>query len=63
MGKKKPDTLALVVGHAAVGIVAAYATAKVAKAIGPSILLGVIAILLHAELDAPVSQALSDAGL
>jgi hypothetical protein len=44
-------------------VLTAYVTAKVAKAIGPSIFLGVVAIILHAAMDAPVSQALSDAGL
>lgn len=63
MAKRQPDNVALVVGHAAVGVLTAYVTAKVAKAIGPSIFLGVVAIILHAAMDAPVSQALSDAGL
>jgi hypothetical protein len=63
MGKKKPDTLALVVGHVVVGVAATWLTAKIAKSIGPSILLGVVAVILHAALDAPVSQVASDLGL
>jgi hypothetical protein len=63
VGKKKPDKLALYAGHALVGIAAVALTAKIAKAAGPGIFLGVVAIICHYELDAPVSQALSDAGL
>ncbi len=62
-GKKKPDTLALIVGHVLVGVIATWLAAKVAKSIGPGLLVGVVAVVVHAELDAPVSQAVSDAGL
>jgi hypothetical protein len=62
-GKKKPDTVALIVGHAVVGIAATWATAKVVKAIGPSLVVGVIAVIMHAEIDAPAAQVASDLGL
>lgn len=50
-------------GDAVVGIVATWATAKVVKAIGPSLVVGVVAVILHAELDAPAAQVASDLGL
>jgi hypothetical protein len=63
MPKKPPDDLAKWLGHAAVGGLAALATAKFAKAAAPAIVVAIVAILIHAELDAPVSQALSELGL
>lgn len=60
---KTPDTVALVVGHVVVGVGATWLAAKIAKSIGPGILLGVVAVILHAEFDAPVSQVASDLGL
>jgi hypothetical protein len=60
---KKPDMVATIVGDAVVGIVATWATAKVVKAIGPSLVVGVVAVILHAELDAPAAHVARDLGL
>lgn len=62
-GKRKPDQLATVLGHAIVGGAAAYVVAKGAKAALPALVLGLVAVFMHAQLDAPVSQKLSDLGL
>jgi hypothetical protein len=63
MGERKPDWIAVCAGHATVGVAATWVTAKLVKAIGPSILIGLVAVVLHYQFDAPVSQVLSDLGI
>ena len=64
MAKKKPDKWALYLGHAVVGVVVTWAAGKVFKAaVRAEIVVGVVGVLAHAELDVPVSQAISDLGI
>lgn len=63
MPKKQPDDLARLLGHLIVGGAAAIVTAKLAKHAVPAILLAIVAMAIHAEMDAPVAKALSEAGL
>ena len=62
MGKNQPSPRAVLVGHIIVGVAATWVTAKVVKAIGPSIAIGVVAVVMHAELDVPVAKQLSELG-
>lgn len=61
--RKQPDPLVTWIGHALVGGAVAIIVGKAAKAAAPALLLGLFAALMHAEFDAPVSQALSNIGL
>ena len=61
--RSQPDPIATWLGHALVGIAVGLIVAKSAKAAAPAILVGLFAVLMHAEFDAPVSQALSDLGV
>lgn len=61
--RKQPDLVAQWLGHAVVGGVVAVIVAKAAKTAAPALFLGLFAMLMHAEFDAPVSRALSDLGL
>lgn len=63
MKRNGPDNLAKFAGHALVGVGATYVTAKAIKQLGPSIFVGLIAIVAHMAFDAPVSRALSELGL
>jgi hypothetical protein len=64
MPKKQPDQLATLLGHAVVGIGVAYVAGRLVKAaIVPAIMVGAIAVLVHAALDQPVAQGLSELGL
>ena len=63
MAKNQPDDLAKLLGHAIVGVGVGLVTAKLVKAAAPAIVLAIIAVVAHAELDAPVSRKLSDLGL
>jgi hypothetical protein len=63
MAKNQPDDLATILGHLLVGAGVGIVTAKLAKAAVPAIVLAIIAIAIHAELDAPLSRKLSEFGL
>lgn len=63
MAKKQPDDLAKFLGHAVVGLGAMWLAGKLTKAAVPAIVIGVVGIILHAELDAPVAQAFSELGI
>lgn len=63
MKRNGPDNIARYAGHALVGVGATYVTARVVKQLGPSIFVGLIAIVAHMAFDAPVSRTLSELGL
>lgn len=64
MAPKQPDTAAKVLGHVAVGLAVGYATHKISKGSWPAVIvLVVLALIVHAILDAPVAQALSNLGI
>lgn len=60
---KRPDGLARLIGHAAVGAAAAYFGHQVFKASEATIAAAIVGIIAHALLDEPVAQGLSDLGL
>ncbi len=63
-GEKPPDMAATIVGHAIVGVVVALLAAQFLKpSRSATVVLAVAGIMLHDMLDAPVVQAVSDAGL
>jgi hypothetical protein len=63
MAQKQPDPVARYLGHALVGVGVAVIVAKASRTALPALLLGLFAMFIHDALDAPVSQALSDAGI
>jgi hypothetical protein len=63
-GKKPPDIAATIVGHSVVGVVVALLAAQFLKpARSTTLVLALAGIMLHDMLDAPVAQAVSDAGI
>lgn len=63
MAQEKPDQPALIVGHIIVGLVALWVTAQFVRSPAGRIAGLVAGVMLHDMLDAPVSQAVSEAGL
>jgi hypothetical protein len=61
---RKPDRLALVVGHAIVGAVATTIALSVLKGQkGAAMLVGAFVVVAHHQVDAPVSRAVAELGI
>ncbi len=63
MAQKQPDAAAKIIGHLVVGVIVGWITARLAKEAAPAVVLGFVAMIIHAELDGPVSQALGELGI
>lgn len=63
MAQKQPDMTARIVGGIIVGVIALWITSQFSKSPGGRISGVIVGVALHEVLAAPITQAVSDAGL